>query len=777
MTSIRRAYQTVYLTSALPLGTRRAFRPALGSRMPSAPAGRVWIPALVLLVFIALLAPPVAAFPQQGGPDREFPALGDGPIALADFVGDANPDLAAVDDATGYVRLYVGGPSGLPRDPQYAEYAPGVTDLAAGDLNGDGRADLLAVDGQRVFWFDSETFRSSAGIPVTGARAVQAGDLNGDGREDLAVLGTTGAYVWFQRATGDFAGTADLPLFETASFTALAVGDANGDGRDDLVLAGTYQMQVFLQGTQFLDPNSIPLWFPGTGGMTSVAIVDGGNLPFLVCAAPAAPGEDAYVGLWRWTGTEFGLETTMGGPYTNRLAVGDLNDDGRPDLALVRIDGSISVFLQHSGTFAATVPDWTLGGGQTGDARVAVGDVNGDGFSDVLHRVPGKYLVYLQEDAMPVLIHAIPNEYRVNRGSVAKGAVDLRQFFRDDHNRLTFAVVSESDPEHVTATVVGDTLDLVAGDWYGTADFRVSAWDGNPNHPPVESNVFTVLVNDPPAITTVPGLRAVAGSEYSYIVTVADAYPAGDPHTFSLREAPPGMAIDAETGLITWTPAADQDGEHTVIIEVRDGNGGFAEQQFGIVVVGGGGAPSPILMAFGIALSSAALMAAAALINENAKYAFLLFFLPLYTKIKRERVLDHFVRGQIFGYIQANPGEHYNAIKDALGLTNGSLAHHLRTLEREQFIKSKRFGLYRRFYPMNYRMPADDAYQPNDVQQTIIEVVRAHPGITQKEISQRLGITPPTVNYHIAVLSERNLIRVERSGRSTHCSVVEGGSS
>jgi len=145
----------------------------------------------------------------------------------------------------------------------------------------------------------------------------------------------------------------------------------------------------------------------------------------------------------------------------------------------------------------------------------------------------------------------------------------------------------------------------------------------------------------------------------------------------------------------------------------------------------------------------------------------------MYSKIKRERVLDHFVRGQIFGYIQANPGEHYNAIKDALGLTNGSLAHHLRTLEREQFIKSKRYGPYRRFYPMNYRMPPEDVYQPNEIQQTILATIRDHPGITQKEIAGRLGLTPPTVNYHINVLDNRHLIRVERRGRSTHCTIVE----
>ena len=378
---------------------------------------------------------------------------------------------------------------------------------------------------------------------------------------------------------------------------------------------------------------------------------------------------------------------------------------------------------------------------------------------------------------MPALIRPIPSTYAVNRGAVAKGLIDLRQFFVDDHNRLTFAVAYESDPAHLRATVDGAGLDFESeASWYGTAEFRVTAWDGNPNHPPIESNVFTVLVNDPPRIISAPVLRATAGEAYRYLVTVEDDYPANDAHTFALIAAPEGMRIDASTGLLEWTPTAGQVGDFAVEVQVQDANDGLAVQSFTIVVSASGVGSPGILLAVGVAASSAALFAAAALLNENAKFAFFLFFLPLYTKIKRERVLDHFVRGQIFGYIQANPGEHYNAIKEALGLTNGSLAHHLRTLEREQFIKSKRYGLYRRFYPMNYRMPADDVYQPNEIQTTILAVIREHPGITQKEIAGRLALTPPTVNYHIAVLSNRRLILVERRGRSTHCTIVEGTS-
>lgn len=788
--SIRRVHQIIYGARPLTWASRRADGPAMdgdGMRSPALAAGRVALLPLALLALAVLLAMPAAAYPVRTTYDREFAAIGGGPFVLADFTGNGYTDLAAADSSAypnGSVWIYNGSGQGLGQSPSFGIPVPGVIGLAVADLNGDGRPDLLAVDGRNVLLFNHGVLSPptlSFGVPE-GALAVAAGDLNGDGLQDLAVLGTNGARVFFQQAMGEpFTATRSLAVPDAdpvVPFQSLVVGDLNGDGRVDLALAKPYEVDVYFQG---VDGNLALSHFSptrSTGGPVALGIVEVGDAHELVVASAWNGGPAGYVGLWRWDGATFVTDATFSGPFTASLAVGDVNDDGHADLAVVAADGSVDLYLQRAGSFGTSAPDLVLqGAAGTAGERVAIGDLNGDGFADILvrSRTPDVFLAYLQEDAMPVQIQAIPSTYAVNRDTTAKGVIDLRQFFTDDHNRLTFAVAYESDPGHLRATVDGAALDFDAsGSWYGAAEFRVSAWDGNPNHVPVESNAFSVLVNDPPEITSAPGLRAVAGQPYGYVVTFRDAYPANDPHTFSLLAAPDGMTIDAATGLVSWRPTASQAGSHDVSVAVRDGYGGVAVQAFSIVVAPAGGGSPALLMVVGVAASSAALVAAAGLLNENAKYLFFLIVAPLYTKIKRERVLDHFVRGQIFGYIQANPGEHYNAIKDALGLTNGSLAHHLRTLEREQFIKSKRYGLYRRFYPMNYHMPAHDVYTPNDIQLTILAAIRDHPGITQKEIAQRLGLTPPTVNYHIGVLSDRNLIRVERRGRSTHCSIIEG---
>ncbi len=147
-------------------------------------------------------------------------------------------------------------------------------------------------------------------------------------------------------------------------------------------------------------------------------------------------------------------------------------------------------------------------------------------------------------------------------------------------------------------------------------------------------------------------------------------------------------------------------------------------------------------------------------IFEWLKYLFLTFSLPLYTKLKREKVMDHETRGMIRGYVIANPGDHFNAIKAALGLKNGTLAHHLRILEREDFVKSIRDGKYRRFFPVGAKV-SEGAY-PTKIEKLILDILEETPGRTQKEIARRLGVSQPAVSYHVRKLEKLNMIRSKK---------------
>jgi len=139
---------------------------------------------------------------------------------------------------------------------------------------------------------------------------------------------------------------------------------------------------------------------------------------------------------------------------------------------------------------------------------------------------------------------------------------------------------------------------------------------------------------------------------------------------------------------------------------------------------------------------------------------------PLYSRLKREEVLDHFVRGQIYGYIMSHPGEHYNSLKDALKVTNGTLAHHLRTLEMQGFIKSDRDGIFKRFYPVEVQVPRNKGIRLSDLQHNILSLIRGDGGPTQQDIAVRLSVSQQTVSYNLRFLSREGLVRMEKDGRA-----------
>ena len=157
---------------------------------------------------------------------------------------------------------------------------------------------------------------------------------------------------------------------------------------------------------------------------------------------------------------------------------------------------------------------------------------------------------------------------------------------------------------------------------------------------------------------------------------------------------------------------------------------------------------------------------------EFGRYTFLKFLVvPLYTRIKRAHVLDHFMRGQVYGFIKANPGAHYNLIRRNLEINNGALAYHISVLEREKFIRSRMDGTMKRFYPSDMNIP--HGHELTEMEKRILGVIRKSPGSSQKEIASALGLSPQVVNYHIKSLARTGVLRLARVGKRTLCYYVE----
>jgi len=208
----------------------------------------------------------------------------------------------------------------------------------------------------------------------------------------------------------------------------------------------------------------------------------------------------------------------------------------------------------------------------------------------------------------------------------------------------------------------------------------------------------------------------------------------------------------------------------TLVIQAV-GHGATAPAQTVYVSVQPAPRPTPVVSMEGLGIALAIFLALGGIAvgwNEVVLVALLNLLLPMYVKLRREEVLDQYTRGKIHGYIIANPGEHYNSIKAQLRLKNGTLAYHLRVLEREGYVKTTRDGMFKRFYPMESLVPRRKS-EFSAIQEIVLEHIRSSPGANQNELARQMGVSSQVVNYHIRNLVAAGIIRLERDGRETRC--------
>ena len=697
---------------------------------------------------------------------------------MDDFNSDGLDDLAVIGHTADAVFLYYQGPHGLPDLPNVVIHTSLPTRISSGDVTDDGRTDLIIMGKNYINVYEQQipdSFELFATLSVKNPRDIAVGDSDLDGLNDIFVTGLTGTTIFLQAPPFGFDPLLNITIPD-AWGDALALAMIDDVELVDFVVASSHHISSFIQRFSHTYEVHSTIALNETGHNPrhmSVGDLNSDDLVDIVAVRPSyqngQPG--AVKILFSNSSHEFSLSNGIdiyGNVSTFTLM--DIENDGTDEILVSLTNGSLSFMSESSGFSLQTQPFATLPEPE-GVKLLASGHFNGDSLMDVVVRVAGFVYVVWMDDSPVKLVMPIPSTFHLNEGETRDNLIDLRQYFCDDYGILGYGLTLEEDPSSLDATLHGHFLSFEASPgWSGSLRFQVEAWDGNLNFNPTRSNVFSVWVNDAPRIVSVAPSEAEIGGEYSYQIVVEDNYPQWDSVAYKLVIGSDGMGID-ESGLLTWTPT--DSGTMNVRIEARDMFGLTDVQDF-VVEVPALPPPPPVVpdetpYVAGTVVTVISAVAVAALISENVKFALFLLIVPLYTKIKRERVLDHFVRGQIYGYILANPGEHYNAIKHALGLTNGSLAHHLRTLEREEFVKSRKFGLYRRFYPKHMRIPEDGDFRMNNIQSNIVDFIDENPGISQKEIAQAMNVTPPTVNYHIGILASAKMIRVVREGRRTNC--------
>ncbi|MFN0054206.1 MAG: putative Ig domain-containing protein [Planctomycetales bacterium] len=150
-----------------------------------------------------------------------------------------------------------------------------------------------------------------------------------------------------------------------------------------------------------------------------------------------------------------------------------------------------------------------------------------------------------------------------------------------DGDPLAFSL--DAAPSGMSIDAVRGTIRWTPGaDQTGAQQVMLRASDSAGGYATQTYSIAVRAVNVPPNIVSAPLTTAVVGQPYVYAVHATDAE--GDQLTFSLAVKPAGMTIDADSGLVSWTPTAQQLGNQSVTVSVADGQGGTASQSWQVVV-------------------------------------------------------------------------------------------------------------------------------------------------------------------------------------------------
>ena len=472
----------------------------------------------------------------------------DGGIALSELDGTNGFTLTGIDpydesgfsvssagdvNGDGYDDLIIGARGGSPNGESYA----GETHVVYGRAGADGVLALSALDGTNGFTLTGIDPYDYAGVSVS-----SAGDVNGDGYDDLIIgarggdpngesdAGETHVVYGGARAPGTdgvlhlstLDGTNGFTLtgidpYDDSGYSVSSAGDVNGDGYDDLIIGArgadphgsrSGETYVIYGGTSV----------PGTGGVLALSALDGTNGFTLT-----------------------GIDALDDSGYAVSSA-GDVNGDGYDDLIIgargadPNGDRSGETHVVYGGArapgtdgvLALSALDGTNGftltgidpGDYSGVSVSSAGDVNGDGYDDLIIGARGGGQ---DGKANAGETHVV---YGGARAPGANGVLALSAL--DGTNGFTLTGI---DPGDVSGTSVSSAGD-VNGDGYD--DLIIGARGGDPNGESDAGETYVVYGGaNAPGTDGVLALSALDGTS-GFAFTGIDRY---DNSGFSVSSA------------------------------------------------------------------------------------------------------------------------------------------------------------------------------------------------------------------------------------------------
>jgi hypothetical protein len=377
---------------------------------------------------------PGAAAPSFTTTQQTF-VTGTSPISVqaVDVNGDGEPDLAIANFADNTVSVLINTTAPGASTPSFTSQQTFVTgnsprSLISTDLNGDGKPDLVvenAGDNTVSVLFNTAATGATAASFATqqtfstgaGSFFLTTGDINSDGKPDLIVVNNSGVAVLLNTmAPGAFTGSFNAQhTFATGSSPwAAAAADVNGDGKADLIVTNYNDNTVSVLLNITASGATVPSFaaqqiFPVGSGPRSVAAADvnGDGKPDLIVTNSIGGSVSILLNtnvpganLLRFAPAV----TFASGQIPNAVSVADVNGDGKPDLVVANQGtNTVSVLLNTTATGDASVPSFAAQQ-QFTDANlnaVTAADVNGDGKPDLIMANSGNNTVSVLPNTTP----------------------------------------------------------------------------------------------------------------------------------------------------------------------------------------------------------------------------------------------------------------------------------------------------------------------------------------------------------------------------------------
>lgn len=286
-------------------------------------------------------------------------------FAVGDLDGDGLPDAVIAGTTLGFLVMKnktSGGVVSFAQGSQLGGFTllDAAYSVAIADMDGDGKPDIVGISVNSSTSPSTTNFTvylntTVGGVisfahginltPGNGSGDIVLNDLDGDGKPDITVLNANDSTLWIYKnnsTSGALAFSAPLSYRTHANPTSLAIGDVDGDGKPELVVGSGWLYN-------YVSPDVEVYHNTSSGGISFAAFTD----------YPLTTGAEA-------------------------LAIGDLDGDGKPDLAVSCDNGNTNTWsmnvLRNTGAGFAAPQSYPETWPPYGDLIV---DLDGDGLPDI----------------------------------------------------------------------------------------------------------------------------------------------------------------------------------------------------------------------------------------------------------------------------------------------------------------------------------------------------------------------------------------------------------